>query len=90
MAEVINPIPVASAISALTIVTPKLLLVRAVYWYNPATAGDLANFVDNYGNVIIPLRCEVDNQSLFYELNIMCDGINCDDLDSGTVYIYTR
>jgi hypothetical protein len=85
-----NPIVIESAISASTKVTDNLIFIKSVYWYHPTTAGQLASLKDSNGNVIIPLRCESDGISQWFDINISVDGIYCDDLDSGTLYVYCR
>ena len=85
-----NPIVIESAIVASTQVTNDLIYIKSVYWYRPTTAGHLASLKNRNGDVIIPLRCEADNISQWFDISLSVDGIYCDDLDSGTLYVYCR
>ena len=85
-----NPIVIESAISGSTKVTNNQVYIKSVYWFNPTTAGHLAFLKNIHGDAIIPLRCESDGVSQFLEINVLADGVYCDDLDSGTLYVYCR
>lgn len=65
--------------------------VARVYWLNPATIGDTFMLTDGTGHVILSGRCEVANQSQFFDfstLPIEVNGIGVGQLSSGTLYIY--
>lgn len=64
------------------------VFIRFIYWYNPTTIGHLLSLVDDNGNPIIPARCEVANQSQILPVYTKVNAIHCDDMDSGTLYIY--
>lgn len=66
------------------------IFVKHVYWYNPTTEGHLISIKDKDGKVIISLRCESANQSQVWPVISVCDQIHIDDMDSGTLLIYTR
>ena len=66
------------------------VFVKFIYWYNPTTAGHLLSLKTKDGKTIIPLRCENANESQLIPLWSSFQNIYCDDLDSGTLYIYTR
>ena len=86
-----SPIKVSGTTSADTeIVTPasSLIKIKFVYWYNPTTIGHLAMLKDGFGHEILPMRCEVPNESQVWPVWTAYDSIRCDDLDSGTLYIY--
>jgi hypothetical protein len=85
-----NPIVIESAISESTKVTDNQIYIKSVYWFNPTTAGHLASLKNFHDDVLIPLRCESNGVSQFFEINVLADGIYCDDLDSGTLYVYCR
>ena len=65
-----------------------IIRIKFVYWYNITTAGDLCLLTDKYGNEIIPMRCEVDGESQMWPIYTAYSSIHCNDLDSGTLYIY--
>ena len=85
-----NPIKVTGTTDAATTIFDGKILVKRVYWFNPTTAADLCTLKDQDGNDILPMRCEVDATSQFFDFDIYFNGITCDDMDSGTLYIYTR
>jgi len=64
--------------------------VKAVYWYNITAAGDKLNLIDSKGNDIIPIIAEANASSLFFPIDTFVPDIYCDDMDSGTLYIYIR
>ncbi len=64
------------------------VFVRYVYWYNPTTAGQLLSLVDENGNDIIIARCEADGESQWLPVYTKFNAIHCNDMDSGTLYIY--
>ena len=66
------------------------VFVKFVYWYNPTTIGHLISLKDDNGRVILPLRCEVADESQWAPIWSSFQNIYCDDMDSGTLYIYTR
>jgi len=66
------------------------VFVKFVYWLNPTTIGHLISLKDANGRVILPLRCEVANESQWAPIWSSFQNIYCDDMDSGTIYIYTR
>lgn len=66
------------------------MLIKFVYWYNPTNINDLISLKDDNGRVILSLRCEVAKESQWAPIWSYFDSINCDDMDSGTLYIYTR
>lgn len=66
------------------------IFVKHIYWYNPTTEGHLVSILDKNDKQIILLRCESDNQSQIWPIISVCDQIHIDDMDSGTLFIYTR
>jgi hypothetical protein len=66
------------------------VFVKFVYWYNPTTINHLISLKDVNGRVILPLKCEVANESQWAPVWSYFNSIYCDDMDSGTLYIYTR
>jgi len=89
-----NPIIVTGTTAANTKVIDKGLagavFIKFVYWYNPTNINDLVSLKDANGRVILLLRCEVANESQWAPLWSSFQNIYCDDMDSGTLYIYIR
>jgi hypothetical protein len=71
-------------------ITDALIDISSIYWLQPTTAGHLCNLIGKNSQPIISMRCESDNISQQWDINIVVDGIYCDDMDSGTLYIYRR
>lgn len=62
-----------------------------VYWFNPSSVGDTFTLTNNEGNVILQGRCEVANQSQWFDFSLMpisVDGVGCAQLSSGTLWVY--
>ena len=85
-----NVIKVTGTTATSTEVYGDQIFVKHIYWFNPTTAGHLASVKDKNGKNIIQLRCESDNQSQIWPIITTCDEIHIDDMDSGTLYLYTR
>ena len=84
----INPIKVTSTTSADEEILGVPVFIRFIYWYNPTTIGHLVALKDDSGNDIVPLRCEVANESQIIPIYTKFNAIHCDNMDSGTLYIY--
>jgi len=66
--------------------------VARVYWYNPVTVGDIFILTNNEGKLIVRGRCEVANQSQFFDFSaipLSTDGYGIAALSSGQLDIYT-
>ena len=66
------------------------VFIRRVYWYVPATAGHLLALKTKDGSDILLMRCEADSISQSVQLESYFPNIYCDDMDSGTLYIYIK
>lgn len=70
------------------------LIVEKVYWFNPATIGDVVNIGDPIsGLTLLNLRCEAANQSQIIDWTAnpkIWQDFEIDTFSSGTLYIYTR
>jgi len=68
--------------------------IRGVYWYSPTDAAHLLNLVDGDGGPIITMIGDSDGDtnpnSQQWIIDHVFDGIYCDDMDSGTLFIYLR
>ena len=85
-----NPIKCTGTASADEEIKSGLTFINFVYWYNPTTAGHLLSLIDQNGNDIVVARCETDGESQLLPVGVKADGLHCDDMDSGTLYIYIR
>ena len=72
------------------VISPKnsLIKIKFVYWYNITTEGDLCVLTDEFGHEIIKMRCETDGESQMWPIYTVYASIHCNDMDSGTLYIY--
>ena len=71
-------------------ITDTLIDIFSVYWYNPTTAGHLCNLIGKNDEPIITMRCEADNISQQWRIDMPISGVYCDDMDSGTLFIMRR
>lgn len=86
----VNPIKVTGTTASSTVIYTGKAFIKAVRWYNPTTEGHLCNLTNTDGNIILSMRAGSDNETQYVPLYYSSDGIKCDDLDSGTLYIYLR
>jgi hypothetical protein len=85
-----NPITVTGTTATDQEIRGDFVSLKFVYWYNPTTAGHLCNLVDSNGDIIIPMRAVTDNDTQMWPIFRRCEGIHCDDMDSGTLLLYLR
>ena len=87
-----NPIRVTGTtdVSNKIIAPTQSVYVRLVYWFNPTTAGQLCTLKTSKGIFIAELRAEADGGSQRLTVDAYYNDIYCTDMDSGTLYIYTR
>lgn len=83
-----NPIKVTGTTTVSTLIYANPIFVKFIYWYIPTTIGHLVALKDGDGNDIMPLQCEVANESQVMPAYARFDSIYCDDMDSGTLYIF--
>ena len=83
-----TPIKVTGTTSADTEIRPDMTYVKFVYWYKPTTVGHLLTLKDSAGNELVQGYCENANESQWFPVFLTCNGIHCDDMDSGSLYIY--
>jgi hypothetical protein len=86
--ETRNPIKVTGTTAATEEITNRIAFIKFIYWYNPTTAGDLCVLQDKEGAEIIAMRCETDAESQMWPLWATFHGLQSDNVDSGTLYIY--
>lgn len=85
-----SPITVTGTTNTNDKITDDLVFVKFIYWYAPTTAGHLASIKDKNGKLVGKFKCEVANRSDILPILQLCQGLYCDDLDSGEIYIYIR
>ena len=88
-----NPIKVTgSPVATDKIIEPSQtgIYIGLLYWFKPTTAGHGVTLVTKNGKYIVQLECETDAISRELYLDIYVDNIYCSELDSGTLYIYTK
>ena len=71
-------------------ITDGLIDIISVYWYNPTNDGQLCNLTGKNDEPIITMRCEADGISQQWPIGMVIQGIYCDDMDSGTLFIMRR
>jgi len=83
-----NPIKVTGTTAADTEIISKMAFIKFIYWYKPTNTGNLCVLKDKEGGEIIAMRCEANDESQMWPLWTLWHGIRCDNMDSGTLYIY--
>lgn len=86
-----NPIRVTGTTDTSGIVykpNGPVIHIKRIYWFNPTTAGDLCTLKDEFGKYIIEMRAEANAGSQWHEIDVSYRNIYCDNMDSGTLYIY--
>ena len=85
---------VTGTTAASTKITDEIVYVKSVYWYKPTNAAHLLNLIDKEGGPIITMDGNglgTGNPTSHQRIvESVFNGIYCDDLDSGTVFIYIR
>lgn len=95
----VNPIRIDTAMTssfkALTsasIGAFNTLLIKKVYWLNPATIGDTVSIIDpNSSEELMPLRAEVAGQSILIDFTPQPElwaDFEVNQISSGVLYIY--
>lgn len=89
-----NPLSIDSVMAATyqNSSPPNALAIfpRKIYWFNPANIGDLVNIIAADGKLLWAARCEVANQSQFFDAPVSDKwrDFQVSVLGSGTLYIY--
>lgn len=90
-----NPISVTGeVIGALREITNSPTAIQSVLWYGVTTAGHLLSLKDKDGNVILKMGADAPGTSgkltyyMSFPKGLSVNGIYCDDMDSGELYIY--
>lgn len=82
------PIIVTGTTDTATVVVDRAMYVRNVYWYKPSTLGHLMSLTDPNGRVVAKGCCALADEGVTIPVFNVFDGLYCDDLDSGEIYIY--
>jgi len=64
--------------------------VKFVYWFKPSRGGHLCTLKDVNGVEIMEMNALADNDTQMWPVYKMVEGVYCDNMDSGTLYIYLR
>ena len=86
----INPIKVTGTTSTDTVILDRMASVKFIKWYKPTTIGHICHITDSENVTIAKFYCDTADVSQIDPLFILVNGINCDDMDSGELYIYIR
>jgi len=87
-----NPIRVTGTTDTSTVIHDgrESIYIGRIVWVAPATAADKLDLKTSHGNFIAEFVCGADGITEEREINGYFDDIYCTDMDSGTLYIYTR
>ena len=88
--KTVNPIKVTGTTSADTIILDRMAFVKFIKWYKPTAIGHICHITDSENVTIAKFYCDTDDVSQIDPLFILVNGIKCDDMDSGELYIYIR
>ena len=84
------PIIVTGTTSTSVEVIGRAIYLRYVYWYKPTTKGHLLSLVDGNERSITKGIAAVADDAVILPVFGIYDSIKCDDMDSGTLYIYHK
>ena len=83
-----NPLVVTGTATSREEIYPGNVYVKFALWYKPTTIGHLVALQNARGEEITHRYCDAANESQDVPIFNRCDGIYCDDMDSGTLFIY--
>lgn len=83
-----SPIVVTGTTAADQEILGRSAYIKFVHWYKPTTIGHLLSLKNKDGLVISAAYCDVVDQSQWLPVFTKYNSIHCDDMDSGTLYIY--
>ena len=88
----IEPIKVTGTAATDTKIVPKgtHVFIRFIRWYKPTTSGHLCHITDANTNTIIKMNATSANDTQMWPIYNTYDGIRCDDMDSGELYIHIK
>ena len=88
-----NPIIVTGTCSAKDdiLITTRRVVVEAVYWLAPSGDRDFVELQDGLGAEKIGISCKNDDEDVYFWTPVVFnDGIYCDRMDSGILYVFLR
>ena len=83
-----NPIKVTGTTNTSTKILDGPVFLKSIYWEQPTTTGHKMALQDKAGGDVIEMYCLTQNKDMEKDLDIHVHGLYCDDLDSGTLFIY--
>lgn len=83
-----NPIKVTGTTAADQEIYGNPIYIKFIHWLKPTTVGHLLTLKDGSGNDIGSFYCDTVDESQIHPIFSKFDSIRCDDMDSGTLYIY--
>ena len=88
----IQPIKVTGTTDADTEILAKTkhVFIQFIRWYKPTTSGHLCHITDGDGNTIMKMNATSANDTQMWPVYNGYNGIRCDDMDSGELYIYIK
>jgi hypothetical protein len=86
----VNPIKVTGDTAVDTEILGKSAAIKFIKWYNPTTTGHLCHITDGEGVTISKMYCDTAHVTQIDPVFTWVNGVKCDDLDSGELYIYIR
>lgn len=85
-----NPIIVTGDTAIDTEIYDSYLMIKFIKWHRPVTAGHVCVLTDSNGREIVKFVCETDLESQWAPIWSYFQDLHCNDMDSGTLYIYTK
>ena len=86
----VNPIVVTGTTAASNKIIDHQGFVKFIRWYKPTAVGHIVSITNQYGDRVTKEYCMQANLSVDIPVFSICDGLYCDDLDSGELYIYMQ
>ena len=88
--EAASPIIVTGTTDASEVITLRARFVQSIYWYKPTTLAHLLSITDGNGRTVAKACVAVVDEGIIIPIQVVYDSLYCDDMDSGTLYIYHR
>ena len=83
-----TPVKATGTTSADQLILKAPMYIKFIHWFNPTAAGHLLALQDESGRNIAEIRCESANRSEWAPIWTPFNEVRCDNMDSGTLYIY--
>lgn len=91
-----NPYKITGTTATTTSVTTNIVWIQKIVWDGVTTAGHILSLSDKAGNTLYTATADAPGSSgkVRYSdewpLGLPVSGIQCDDMDSGTLFIYLK